>query len=36
VAPADTFKAAGLEYGSVVTGVEVSLQRRADGRSFLR
>ncbi|MCZ8254192.1 MAG: fimbrial protein FimV, partial [Polaromonas sp.] len=26
----------GLEYGSVVAGVEVSLQRRADGRSFLR
>lgn len=36
VAPADTFKAAGLEYGSVVSGVEVTLQRRADGRSFLR
>ena len=36
VAPPDTFKAAGLEYGSVVSGVEVSLQRRADGRSFLR
>lgn len=36
VAPPDTFKAAGLEYGSVVAGVEVSLQRRADGRSFLR
>jgi pilus assembly protein FimV len=36
VAPADTFKAAGLEYGSVAAGVEVSLQRRADGRSFLR
>jgi pilus assembly protein FimV len=36
VAPADTFKAAGLEYGSVVSGVEVTLQRRPDGRSFLR
>jgi len=36
VAPPDTFKAAGLEYGSVVSGVEVSLQRRPDGRSFLR
>jgi pilus assembly protein FimV len=36
VAPPDTFKAAGLEYGSVAAGVEVSLQRRADGRSFLR
>lgn len=36
VAHADTFRAAGLEYGSVAAGVEVSLQRRADGRSFLR
>lgn len=36
VAPPDTFKAAGLEYGSVAAGVEVTLQRRADGRSFLR
>ena len=36
VAPAEAFKAAGMEYGSVVTGVEVSLQRRADGRAFLR
>ncbi|AYQ28736.1 MULTISPECIES: FimV/HubP family polar landmark protein [unclassified Polaromonas] len=36
VAPAAVFKAAGLEYGSVVAGVEVSLQRRADGRSYLR
>lgn len=36
VAPPDTFRAAGLEYGSVVSGVEVTLQRRADGRSFLR
>lgn len=36
VAPPDTFKAAGLEYGSVVAGVEVSLQRRADGRAYLR
>jgi pilus assembly protein FimV len=36
VAPPDTFRAAGLEYGSVVSGVEVTLQRRPDGRSFLR
>lgn len=36
VAPPDTFKAAGLEYGSVAAGVEISLQRRADGRAFLR
>jgi pilus assembly protein FimV len=36
VAPADAFKAAGLEYTAAVTGVEVKLQRRADGRSLLR
>lgn len=36
VAPPAVFKAAGLEYGSVAAGVEVSLQRRADGRSYLR
>jgi pilus assembly protein FimV len=36
VAPPAVFKTAGLEYGSVVAGVEVSLQRRADGRSYLR
>jgi len=36
VAPVDTFKAAGLEYSSVVSAVEVTLQRRPDGRSFLR
>jgi pilus assembly protein FimV len=36
VAPPDTFKAAGMEYGSVAAGVEVSLQRRADGRAYLR
>jgi len=36
VAPVDVFRAAGLEYSSVVSAVEVSLQRRPDGRSFLR
>ena len=36
VASADAFKAAGLEYTSAVLGVQVSLQKRADGRSFLR
>ncbi len=36
VAGADTFKAAGLEYSSVVAGLEVNLQRRADGRAYLR
>lgn len=36
VAGADAFKAAGLEYSAAVTGVQITLQRRADGRSFLR
>lgn len=36
VASADAFKAAGLEYTAAVTNVQISLQRRADGRSFLR
>ena len=36
VASADAFKAAGLEYSAAVTGVEVKLQRRADGRAYLR
>lgn len=36
VAPPAVFRAAGLEYGSVAAGVEVSLQRRADGRAYLR
>lgn len=36
VANADAFKAAGLEYTAAVANVQISLQRRADGRSFLR
>ncbi|NQW93113.1 MAG: fimbrial protein FimV, partial [Polaromonas sp.] len=36
VASADAFKAAGLEYTAAVVGIQVSLQKRADGRSFLR
>ncbi|NMM05461.1 FimV/HubP family polar landmark protein [Polaromonas sp.] len=36
VAPADAFKAAGFEYTAAVSGLEVKLQRRADGRAFLR
>ena len=36
VAPADAFKAAGLEYTAAVTDLQVSLQRRADGRAYLR
>ena len=36
VASADAFRAAGLEYSAAVTNVQISLQRRADGRSYLR
>ena len=36
VASAEAFKAAGLEYSAAVTGLEVRLQRRADGRPYLR
>ncbi|WP_421956070.1 FimV/HubP family polar landmark protein [Polaromonas sp.] len=36
VANAEAFKAAGLEYTPAVVGVQVSLQKRADGRSYLR
>ena len=34
-APA-AFKAAGLEYTAAVVGVQINLQKRADGRSYLR
>ena len=36
VASAEAFKAAGLEYSAAVTGLDVRLQRRADGRPYLR
>jgi pilus assembly protein FimV len=36
VAGPDAFKAAGLEYNPALSNVQISLQRRADGRSFLR
>jgi pilus assembly protein FimV len=36
VATPEAFKAAGLEYTPVLAGMEVTLQRRADGRSYLR
>ncbi len=36
IASMDTFKAAGLEYTAALTGLEINLQRRADGRSYLR
>ena len=32
----EAFKAAGLEYTPVLAGLEVTLQRRPDGRSYLR
>jgi pilus assembly protein FimV len=35
-APADRFKAAGLEYSPVMAGLVVNLQRRVDGRAYLR
>ncbi|MBN9408549.1 MAG: fimbrial protein FimV [Burkholderiales bacterium] len=36
VAPASAFAAAGFEFNPVVSTVQVSLQRRADGRHYLR
>jgi pilus assembly protein FimV len=36
VGNADAFKAAGLEYTPAVIGVQVTLQKRSDGRSYLR
>jgi pilus assembly protein FimV len=36
VGTTEAFKAAGLEYTPVLAGLEVTLQRRADGRSYLR
>ena len=36
VASPDAFKAAGLDYSTAVVEMQVSLQRRADGRSYLR
>ena len=36
IASAEAFKAAGLEYSPTVVGLQISLQKRKDGRSFLR
>jgi pilus assembly protein FimV len=36
VAPAESYRAAGVEYNPVLATTQVSLQRRADGRSYLR
>jgi pilus assembly protein FimV len=36
IASPEAFKAAGLEYSAIMPTLQISLQRRADGRSFLR
>ncbi len=36
IGSAAAFKAAGLEYSATVVGMQVTLQKRPDGRSFLR
>jgi pilus assembly protein FimV len=36
IASSDAFKAAGLEYSAAVVGLQISLQKRSNGRSFLR
>ena len=36
VALPDVFKAAGLEYNPAMSGLQASLQRRADGRAYIR
>jgi pilus assembly protein FimV len=36
VAPAESYRSAGVDYNAVLTNTEVTLQRRADGRPYLR
>jgi pilus assembly protein FimV len=36
LASADAFRAAGVDYGAALASVQISLQRRADGRAYLR
>ena len=36
VASPEAFKAAGLEYNAALSGAQLSLQRRSDGRAFIR
>ena len=36
VAAPDAFRAAGLEYSPSLSGLQISLQKRSDGRSYLR
>ncbi|WP_255370160.1 FimV/HubP family polar landmark protein [Roseateles sp. YR242] len=36
VAPPETYRSTGLDYNAVLTGTQVTLARRADGRPYLR
>ena len=36
IAPAEAYRAAGVDYSAVLTATQVALARRADGRPFLR
>ena len=36
VAPPDAYRAAGVDYSTILTGTQVTLARRADGRPYLR
>ena len=36
IAPPDSYRAAGVEYNAVLPSTQATLQRRADGRSYLR
>ena len=36
IASPETFKAAGVDFMPVLNGIQINLQRRADGKSFLR
>ena len=36
VAPPESFRAAGLEYNPAMSGLQASLQRRPDGKAFIR
>ncbi len=36
VAPPEAFRSAGLEYNAAMAGVQITLQRRPDGRAYIR
>src|SRR6478735_189710 len=36
VAPAEAFRAAGIEYNPALNGIQITMERRSDGRRFLR